>query len=192
MQVDVKVFLQGFYIGSNSMNPALLYQNVAGATGAEADTISVEIYDETTFALVSSAKTILNIDGTSSSTLYGADGNYYIAVRHRNSILTWSAAPVALSNATPASYDFSTDPLQSMSGMAANDYLDGVYAIYSGDINQDEFIDPSDYPFFDIDRSLGACCDYLVTDLNGDGFVDPSDYPYFDNSRALGIMSIHP
>jgi hypothetical protein len=192
MEIDLVAYLQGYYLGGGTMQPVLANQAVAGATGAETDTITVEIYDETTFALSGSAKAVLMTDGTCTAIVSGLDGNYYIAIRHRNSVLTWSAAPVALATATPASYDFSTDPLQSMSGMAADDLSEGIYSIFSGDINQDEFVDPNDYPYYDIDNSAGLCCDYITTDLNGDGFVDPNDYPYFDLNSSAGIFSIHP
>jgi hypothetical protein len=76
--------------------------------------------------------------------------------------------------------------------MLADDYFEGIYSIYSGDINQDEYIDASDYPFFDADNANGANSAYLTTDLNGDGFVDASDYPFFDGNNANGIFSIHP
>ena len=131
-------------------------------------------------------------DGTASAVINGADGNYYVAIRHRNSVLTWSSVPIALSSTTPVSYNFSTSPTQSFSGMAANDMLDGVYSIFTGDVNQDEFIDASDFPQFDTDNLSGACCSYLVTDFNGDGFVDASDFPVFDNNNLNGIFSIHP
>ncbi|MBL0102449.1 MAG: hypothetical protein IPP51_00930 [Bacteroidetes bacterium] len=192
MQIDLVAYLQGYYIGAGTMQPVLANQAVAGATGLETDTITVEIYDENTFLLAGSTKAVLMTDGTCSAVVSGLDGNYYIAIRHRNSVLTWSAAPVALATATPASYDFSTDPIQSMSGMAADDLLEGIYSIFSGDINQDEFVDPNDYPYYDIDNSAGLCCDYITTDLNGDGFVDPNDYPYFDINNSAGIFSIHP
>ena len=64
--------------------------------------------------------------------------------------------------------------------------------MFTGDINQDEFVDPNDYPYFDIDNSNGVSGVYVNTDLNGDGFVDPNDYPYFDLNNSSGVSSIHP
>lgn len=193
MVVNAKAFLQGYYLGGSTMNPAVLYQGVPTATGVEADTVQVEIYDETTFALAGLAKGMLMIDGSLSLQVYGFDGNYYIAIRHRSSVLTWSAAPVALSSTTPSTiYDFTTAASQNFASWAADDYSEGIYSIFSGDINQDEYVDANDYPFFDIDNSLGACCSYLTTDLNGDGFVDANDYPFFNINNDNGVFSIHP
>ena len=192
MTINLKAYLQGYYVGGGMMQSVLLNQAVIGAIGTQADSIQVEIYNGTTFALAGSTKTVLMTNGTASATLNGSNGNYFIAIRQRNSVLTWSAVAVALSAATPVSYDFSISPNQSFSGMAANDMLDGVYSIFTGDVNQDEFIDASDFPQFDTDNLSGACCNYLITDFNGDGFVDASDFPVFDNNNLNGIFSIHP
>ena len=192
MTINLKAYLQGYYVGGGMMQSVLLNQAVIGAIGTQADSIQVEIYNGTTFALVGSTKTVLMTNGTASATLNGSNGNYFIAIRHRNSVLTWSAVAVALSAATPVSYDFSISPNQSFSGMAADDYSELIYSIYSGDINQDEYVDANDYPYFDIDNSFGLCCNYYATDLNGDGYVDANDYPYFDINNNLGVFSIHP
>jgi hypothetical protein len=192
MTLNLKLFLQGFYLGGSTMNPALLYQGVVGATGAEADSIWIILNDENTFMPVDSQQVILMVDGTTSATFTGASaGNYYLSIRHRNSLFTWSSLTVAMGT-SPASFDFTTSASQAFSGMLADDYFEGIYSIYSGDINQDEYIDASDYPFFDADNANGANSAYLTTDLNGDGFVDASDYPFFDGNNANGIFSIHP
>ena len=192
MTLNLTAFLQGFYLGGGTMQPALLNQLVPGATGAEADTITVEIYDASTFLIAASTQAVLMTDGTCSATLNAADGNYYIAIRHRNSLLTWSAVDIAMASATPASYDFSTSATQAFSGWMADDLNEGIYSIFTGDINQDEFVDAADFPPYDNDNTAGLCCDYYVTDLNGDGFVDAGDFPAYDNNNAAGVFAIHP
>ena len=67
----------------------------------------------------------------------------------------------------------------------------GVYGLYSGDINQDGFIEIQDFSPLDTDSSVGAE-GYYVTDLNGDGFVEIQDYPYLDDNSAAGIEKLHP
>ena len=64
----------------------------------------------------------------------------------------------------------------------------GVFALYSGDINQDGFIDIFDYPAFETDQ-LNLAMGYLPTDLNGDGFVDIFDYPVFE-ANQLNLVSV--
>ncbi|MBK6990182.1 MAG: hypothetical protein IPH33_19135 [Bacteroidetes bacterium] len=192
MTINLNVFLQGYYLGAGAMEPVLANQGVPGATGLETDTIQVEIYDATTFLPAGSAKAVLMTDGTATAVITGVDGSYYVAVRQRNHILTWSSVPVAFATATPTSYDFTTSPLQAFSSDLADKFAEGIYSLYVGDINQDEFVDGNDYPQFDSDNAAGLCCDYYATDMNGDGFVDGNDYPQFDTNNSLGVSSVHP
>ena len=66
-----------------------------------------------------------------------------------------------------------------------------VFAIYSGDINQDGNIDLSDFPIWDDDNTNFAF-GYRDADLNGDGNVDLSDFPYWDGNNANFIYSHKP
>jgi hypothetical protein len=67
----------------------------------------------------------------------------------------------------------------------------GVFAIYSGDLNQDGFIDVFDFPIFDADNAAFAS-GYVVSDLNGDGFVDVFDYPVYDANNAAFVSLVRP
>lgn len=67
----------------------------------------------------------------------------------------------------------------------------GVWAIYSGDINQDGVIDIFDQVVLDNDLSNFAF-GYVLTDLNGDSSVDIFDQVILDNNLANFISSITP
>lgn len=67
----------------------------------------------------------------------------------------------------------------------------GVFAIYTGDVNQDGNIDISDSPIVEAGISNGDF-GYLVADLNGDGNVDISDMPILETNIALGIFAVTP
>lgn len=67
----------------------------------------------------------------------------------------------------------------------------GVFAIYSGDVNQDGNIDISDSPIIEAGIANGDF-GYLVADLNGDGNVDISDLPILETNIALGIFAVTP
>ena len=67
----------------------------------------------------------------------------------------------------------------------------GVFAMYSGDMNQDEFVDPFDYGIYSDDNNNFAS-GYYATDLNGDGFVDPFDYAIYNENNNNFVMSSHP
>ena len=63
----------------------------------------------------------------------------------------------------------------------------GVFAIYSGDVNQDGTIDISDQADLSNDLSNFAF-GYVLTDLNGDSFVDIVDQSILDNN-LISVMS---
>lgn len=67
----------------------------------------------------------------------------------------------------------------------------GVFAIFSGDLNQDGFIDPFDYTILEADN-LSFAIGYVVSDLNGDGFVDPFDYVIFEKNNLNFASLIRP
>jgi hypothetical protein len=67
----------------------------------------------------------------------------------------------------------------------------GIFAIFSGDLNQDGYIDPFDYTILEVDN-LAFAYGYIVSDLNGDGFVDPYDYVIFEKNNLNFVSSIRP
>ena len=69
--------------------------------------------------------------------------------------------------------------------------IDGVYAIYSGDINQDGFIEGLDYDQLLLD-SDNLEEGFKTTDLNGDGFVEGLDYDFLLLNSDNLIESNHP
>lgn len=67
----------------------------------------------------------------------------------------------------------------------------GVYAIYSGDMNQDGFIDIFDQ--IQLDNNLfDGISGYYPSDLNGDGFIDIFDQIILDNNLFIGVGAISP
>ncbi|MEO6488727.1 MAG: hypothetical protein ABIO04_02210 [Ferruginibacter sp.] len=188
--VSLKVFLQGYYIGGQAMQPVLNNQSVPSSLATQTDTIIVELHHPFSFALIESKKAILMTNGLVSLTFTQTAGNFYIAIKHRNSVQTWTKDPVQCTSSTPL-YNFT---------IAANKaYQDnqvqvqpGVWAIFTGDINQDEFIDSNDFPELDNDSFNGVAFEYKATDLNGDGFIDVNDFPVYDNNSLNGVTSLHP
>ncbi|MEP7165178.1 MAG: reprolysin-like metallopeptidase [Ferruginibacter sp.] len=189
--VNVKLFLQGYYnAGSGIMQPVLNNESVPSSLATETDTIIVELHHQTTHALIDTKKVVLLTNGTASATFIQPAGSYFIAVRHRNTLQTWTTAPLACTSSTPL-YNFTTAANKAF-GDNQVQVAAGIWAFFTGDLNQDEFIDVSDYPFFDSDNLGGVSGVYASTDMNGDGFVDVSDYPVFDNNNLSGVSSIHP
>lgn len=109
------------------------------------------------------------------------DGVYFIAVKHKNSIETWSKAGGELLVAGGSNtYDFTTSSSQAY---ADNMRLKGSrFCFYSGEVNQDLIIDISDMAMVDND-SYHNTAGELITDLNGDYIVDLLDMAIIDNNR---------
>jgi hypothetical protein len=157
-----------------------------------ADTITIELRDANTPSTVFSTTVgTIGTNGIGNISLppTASGGTYYIVLKHRNSIATWSANAVTFNNSSN-SYDFSTGATQAYGDNLVN-VGTGVYAIYSGDINQDGSVDFNDYPGLDIASSAGVL-GYDANDLNGDASVDFNDYPLLDVNSSLGIISITP
>lgn len=110
---------------------------------------------------------------------------YYLVVKHRNSIETWSANPVAFFTDT-TEYNFTTSPAQAYGSNITD--LNGIASIYSGDVNQDGVVDLADVSLIDND-AFNFAGGYIATDLNGDGLADISDLLVADNN-AFNFVSV--
>lgn len=142
------------------------------------------------FALVDSAVSVLDSNGNGTFNYANASNgvNYYIVVKHRNSITTWSNSGYSFSG-NLLSFDFTTAASMAYGN---NQVLKGSrYAIYSGDINQDEVVDGTDGSQVDNDASLSVS-GYVTTDVTGDDFVDAADVSIVDNNAYNLVSLIRP
>ena len=190
-KINLKLYLQGYYeISNGEMRPVLMNQHV-GTNVTETDIVSVELHDSTTYTTVATANGILNTDGTVSVGFVAVlPDAYFIAIKHRNTIETWSANPVTLSNTAVTYYDFTTAANKAYGYNMLQ--IGSTWKMYTGDANQDGYIDANDFVLYDSDASNGVSGEYVVTDFNGDGFVDANDFPILDNNSQYGIYSVHP
>jgi hypothetical protein len=170
------------------MQPMLLNQGI-GSSSTITDSITVLI-KETGSLITKGSKTVtVSTDGNIYTGFNVLPGNYYVVIKHRNSILTWSATTVNL-NATTCNYDFTTAANKAY-GNNQIQMETGVWAIYTGDINADNSIDSFDK--LQVESDIGASrYGYFNTDLNGDGNIDIFDSPVLENNISLGIYSIGP
>jgi len=180
--LSLRMFIQGFYNSSNN-------QMVQ-------DTLRVYLRNSSApFAIVDSAKAVLNQTGYATLNFANATNgvNYYLHLKHRNSIETWSKTPQSF-NSSVMTYDFSTSITQ-----AYGDNMIQVdaspppprFAIYSGDVNQDGVIDGSDIQRIDNDATF-FLTGYLPTDLNGDGVIDGGDALFGENNAGKYVLKITP
>ena len=116
-----------------------------------------------------------------------ADGDYYFIMKSVNTLETWSANPITISNGSINYYDFTSSDAQAYGN---NLKLKGtLWCIYSGDVNQDGIIDASDMSLTENDASSGDP-GYSVTDVNGDFITDASDVSVVENN--IGASAVTP
>lgn len=117
-------------------------------------------------------------------------GTYYISLKHRNSIETWSkSGGITFTMNSLMNYDLTSAASQAYGN---NLILKGTkYCTYSGDTDQDGIIDASDISIIDNDV-IRALSGYLNSDLNGDLITDAGDMSIADNNSLNNIIKIIP
>ena len=194
--LQLKLYLQGYYLSGGSMNAAL-YNAGVSLSSLDCDTIHVCLMDANTFATVECSEVILSVDGIASCEFSPLTNNqdYFIRVTHRSALETWSSALVKMQSLT--NYDFSAD---ATNAYASNEIEvePGVWAFWNGDVSdgnttglQDGFVESSDYSAIE-NGSQSFLFGYEVQDITGDGLVESSDYGMIENNSQLFIISAHP
>lgn len=187
----VKTFLSGYYTSAQTMKNVLYLQNISPVPSNETDTVNVALHQANSpYNKVYDVKAILQTNGTISVPipLNVIGYNYYIVVKHRNSLLTWSALPVMINANT--NYNFSISANKAY-GNNMTEIEPGIWALFSGDVNQDENIDLLDLSLLEsgINNFLYG---YQTTDINGDGNADLLDLPILETNITDFIFSSHP
>jgi hypothetical protein len=180
MKINLTAFIEGFYNStSNTMS---------------SDTITVELRNSNSpYAVADVSKSGLAANGlVTLNFATAAPGNYYIVFKHRNSIETWSANPVSMTNGTPVNYNFSNSSTQAYgNNMKQVDSSPIRFSIFSGDVNQDGIVDAGDLSQAENDAT-NSLSGYVPADVTGDDFVDAGDVSIVENNVALGVSAILP
>ncbi len=142
------------------------------------------------YSVVDSSVSIVggtDLDGVFDFNTLNRGTAYYLQVRHRNHIQTWSSTPILFRR-----YDFTTSASQAFgSNSIIVDSNPIVYGFYAGDVNQDGSVDATDASDIDNDAS-NFVAGYVVSDLNGDNFTDGSDYQLADNNAFNFVSAVFP
>ncbi len=188
--LNVTVFLEGLYNSESGMMVKTQNADADGNqwnmfTGDIADTLTVSLAETTdTYATVYSASGVaINTDGSIVLDAVPASlsGNYYIIIRHRNHVETWSQS-VSFAGSI-INYNF-TDAAEKAWG--SNLKQNGsVFCIFTGDANGDQYIDGFDLALV-FNQNLASAFDYQTEDMNGDGFVDGFDLALVFNNNLIG------
>jgi glucose/arabinose dehydrogenase len=148
---------------------------------------SVRVYlrnNSSPYTLVDSAIGILDSLSFSASLIFNRalTGNYYIEVKHRNSLETWSNQ-VNYTVAVNTSYNFTSAVSQAYGSNMI--FKNGKACLYSGDINQDGFINGNDFTFYSGQFGNQG---YLISDLNGDGIINGNDFTILSNNFGKSLL----
>lgn len=182
--LNLKLFIQGFYRGSGTM--------VSIVSPGLTDTVTVQLAAAVSpYSILYTKTGPVSISGTGSFVFPSAPvgASYYIVLKHRNGLETWSASPVLFASAS-VSYDFTT-ALSMAYGSNQKDLADGNFAIWNGDVNQDGSISSTDYNLIE-SSSQGFLFGYVTNDLTGDNLVESADYSLIENNSQLFIIVSRP
>ncbi|MCB0729254.1 MAG: FG-GAP repeat protein, partial [Ignavibacteriae bacterium] len=167
----------------------------SGSYWSMADTIRIQFRQNVSpYAIVDSAKSVI---GNSSYVMYdvlfnnAVSGTYYIVIKHRNSIETWSNSA---ENYERGSSFFKTFVIP---GAAYGDNTIQLIqsetwrGIYSGDENQNGVVDLTDVVNVS-NAGSSFTTGYVPADMNGDNVVDLSDLVITSNNASAFVSAVTP
>jgi len=179
-QLNLTMLMQGFYNSSTD----LMVQ----------DTARVYLRNSSSpYAIVDSAIAYLSSSGAGTYSFSNAVNgvNYYLQLRHRNSLETWSKTAQTFT-ANTLTYNFTSANTQAFGNNMINADASPVrYAVYSGDVNQDGTVDLND-----VVQTYNAAnvftSGYILTDLTGDNLADLNDVILAYNNSASFVAAVRP
>ena len=192
----------------NVLNLSSIIQGFYDSTSNKMKKDTMRVYIRNSFApysILDSSKAVLDSLGNAGFVFNNlTDGvPVFIQLKHRNSLETWSRKPTstvfALLNAIQFTafnsflkYDFTTSSSFTFGNNSFKvDNAPNEFAIYSGDVNQDDFINLDDVITIYNDAVIFAY-GYKVTDVNGDNLSDLSDVLIALNNSSNFVAAIVP
>jgi len=182
--LHLKVFIEGFYLGGSMMKA------VANPVSypAMCDTITVELRNAVNpYGIIQFVKNTIDINGNGDFVFPGniQGQSFYIVIRHRNALETWSANPVFF-NMSAVNYNFS-DAVSKAYGNNLKVVGFGIYGLISGDVNQSGSVNLAD-----INEIESSCIlfstGYVNDDLTGDGLVESADCSLVENNFGKNLL----
>ncbi len=189
---SIQFFIQGYYLPSAFMQPVLFNQGIeTNPLSTSVDHVTIKLHAITPpYHIIDSFTGILSTNGQLSCYFSQAilGNSYYLSIHHRNSIETWSATPIVITS--QGNYNFSNAVTKAY-GNNLIEVEPGIWAIYSGDINQDENLDLIDLSILEADIN-NFTFGYNASDINGDGNVDLLDAAPVETNVNGFVFSAHP
>lgn len=158
--LSVKVIIEGYY------DPDSLKMNLT-------DTIKVYLHlPYAPFSQVDSAVTTIDSLSFSGNVSFKnvENGLYYLRIKHRNCLETWSETTVNIRRGGSGSYDFTNE--QSKTFGNNSKLVGNVYCMISGDCDQNGVINAADRAIVVMQAGIKG---YLAGDLDGNGIINEAD-----------------
>ncbi len=192
--------LKNFVIKGNTslavLPPAVLNLSLAvqgyfnGTTAALKDTFKVKLAEKSApYTVVDSAVVVIDSVSLTGSVSFqnASTGSYYLVIRHRSAVETWSASPVSITRGALQTYDFTSMQTQAYGNNLMQN--GSKWCLYNGDVDQSGYIDNNDLLLVD-NAAFAFSSGYLPTDIDGNRFVDNNDLLICDNN-AYDYVSVH-
>jgi len=178
--LNLTMFINGFYN--------------AGTNSQISDTITVQLRNTLSpFEIVDEAKSVVSSSGNAVLKFVNApSGNYYLSIKHRNSIETWSASGVSITSNGSVNYNLSSSSAQAYgNNMPQIDTSPKRYGIFSGDENQDGYVNLTD--IVNVYNNAAIFVNgYVASDMNGDNLTDLTDVVITFNNANEFVSAITP
>ncbi len=196
--VNIHLFLEGLYNSvSMQMNEAKdgSSDEVKWGYGI-ADRIQVDLFEENPpYAPIGVSISGIDLTTGGLATFQVSpswSGNYYIRIRSRNHLETWSTIAVPFSSST-VEYNFTTASMQAygLSSQVKVSSNPDVYAFYLGDLDQGGWVDSEDFNLFEPYLTAGTV-GFVIADFNGSGWVDSDDFNLFELRLTTGAFAQYP
>ncbi len=183
LALNINLVIEGFYnIASDKLNIK--------------DTVTAYLRNTSTpFSIIDSARAVVDsVSMTGNFNFYNTyTGNYYISLKHRNALETWSkSGGELLVNGTAQNYN--------MTDMSSKAYGNNIvqvdnspvkFALYSGDVNYDSFIDLTDVIYI-FNEANTFVTGYKISDLTGNNITDLADILVAYNNAGNFVSVMRP
>jgi hypothetical protein len=181
--LNLTALIQGFYNGV-TMVP---------------DTVTVQLRNNVSpYTLAEQKKVLLNSSGAGAGSFTTVTGGtpYYLVVKHRNSVETWSKTGKSFTS-NQLDYNFTTASTQAYSdGVSTNlpmKQIGSKWCFWSGEVTNNYFIEYDDLIQVYNKYFLGLEePGYYVEDVTGNGYVEYDDLVLVYNNYFYGIYSQNP
>ena len=186
-----KILINSDYLPTRVLTLRALIEGMynSGSDKTITDTVTVVLRSSASpYAIVDSCRSKLDTNGYGTFAMPKAlnSVNYFIVIKHRNAMETWSGSLGSFNN-NQMSYDFTTSANKAYGN---NMILKGTrYCLYSGDILKNNQIELDDVVGV-FNAANNFTSGYLNVDINGDEIIDLDDinYVYNNASKFIGIM----